>query len=48
MPRLRRYAAEPVDTPYGRHADGFAAEQHRFGPFDPIRAKVRELVAAPK
>jgi thiosulfate dehydrogenase len=39
---------KPVDTPYGPYADGFSAEQHKFGPFDPIRAKVRELVAAPK
>jgi thiosulfate dehydrogenase len=39
---------KPVDTPYGPYADGFPAEQHKFGPFDPIRAKVRELVAAPR
>ena len=37
---------KPVDTPYGPYADGFPPEQHRYGPFDPIRAKVRELAAA--
>jgi thiosulfate dehydrogenase len=39
---------KPVDTPYGPYADGFPAEQHKFGPFDPIRAKLRELAAAKK
>jgi thiosulfate dehydrogenase len=34
-----------VDTPYGPYVDGFSGEQHRFGPFAPIRAKVRELAA---
>jgi thiosulfate dehydrogenase len=37
---------KPVDTPYGPYADGFSLEQHRYGPFGPIRAKVRELAAA--
>jgi thiosulfate dehydrogenase len=36
---------KPVDTPYGPYADDFPPEQHRFGPFDPIRARVRELSA---
>jgi thiosulfate dehydrogenase len=36
---------KPIDTPYGPYADGFSVEQHRFGPFGPIRAKVRELAA---
>jgi thiosulfate dehydrogenase len=36
---------KPVDTPYGPYADGFPSEQHRFGPFSPIRAKVNELAA---
>ena len=36
---------KPVDTPYGPYADGFALEQHKFGPFGPIRVKVRELAA---
>jgi thiosulfate dehydrogenase len=37
---------KPIDSPYGPYADGFPAEQHRLGPFGPIRAKVRELAAA--
>jgi len=36
---------KPIDTPYGPYADGFPPEQHRLGPFGPIRAKVRELAA---
>ena len=39
---------KPVDTPYGPYADGFSLEQHKYGPFDPIRAKVRELLNASK
>jgi thiosulfate dehydrogenase len=34
---------KPIDTAYGPYADGFPAEQHRLGPFGPIRAKVRQL-----
>lgn len=37
---------KPVDTPYGPYADDFSPEQHRFGPFEPIRATVRKLGAA--
>jgi thiosulfate dehydrogenase len=37
---------KPVDTPYGPYADDFPPDQHKYGPFDPIRAKVRELTAA--
>jgi thiosulfate dehydrogenase len=36
---------KPIDTPYGPYADGFSQQQHQFGPFAPIRAKVRELAA---
>ena len=36
---------KPIDAPYGPYADGFPAEQHKFGPFGPIRAKVKELAA---
>jgi thiosulfate dehydrogenase len=39
---------KPVDTPYGPYVDDFSAEQHKYGPFDPIRAKLRELAAAKK
>jgi thiosulfate dehydrogenase len=34
---------KPIDTPYGPYFDGFTLEQHRYGPFGPIRAKVQEL-----
>jgi thiosulfate dehydrogenase len=34
---------KPVDTPYGPYADGFSAEQHKYGPFAPIRAEVARL-----
>lgn len=37
---------KPVDTPYGAYADGFSPDQHKFGPFDPICARVKELAAA--
>jgi thiosulfate dehydrogenase len=36
---------KPIDTGYGPYADGFSADQHKLGPFDPIRAKVKELAA---
>ena len=36
---------KPIDTPYGPYADQFSPEQHKFGPFEPIRAKARELAA---
>lgn len=36
---------KPIDTPYGPYPDNFTLEQHTFGPFGPIRAKVRELAA---
>ena len=36
---------KPIDTPYGPYADGFGPEQHKLGPYGPIRAKVRELAA---
>ena len=29
---------KPVDTAYGPYADAFSANQHKFGPFAPIRA----------
>src|SRR5262249_60981654 len=37
---------KPIDTPYGPHADGFSLEQHKYGPYEPIRTKVRALAAA--
>jgi thiosulfate dehydrogenase len=36
---------KPVDTPYGPYADGFTAEQHKYGPFAPIRAAIAKLKA---
>jgi thiosulfate dehydrogenase len=36
---------KPVDTPYGPYADGLPAEQHKYGPFGPIRARLREMAA---
>jgi thiosulfate dehydrogenase len=38
---------KPIDSPYGPYADNFSQRQHRFGPFGPIRARVREMEAAP-
>ena len=34
---------KPVDTAYGPFADGFGAEQHKYGPYEPIRARRKEL-----
>jgi thiosulfate dehydrogenase len=28
---------KPVDYPFGPYADSFSAQQHKFGPFDPIQ-----------
>jgi thiosulfate dehydrogenase len=39
---------KPVDTPYGPYADGFSAQQHKYGPFGPIRAAIDRLKAARK
>jgi thiosulfate dehydrogenase len=39
---------KPVDTPYGPYVDGFPAEQHKYGPFDPIRARLKDIAAAKK
>ena len=36
---------KPVDTPYGPYADGFSETQHKYGPFGPIRAEDRRLLA---
>ena len=34
---------KPVDAGYGPHVDGFSQEQHRLGPFQPIRDKIKAL-----
>jgi thiosulfate dehydrogenase len=36
---------KPVDTPYGPYADGLSEQQHKYGPFAPIRAAVAKLEA---
>lgn len=41
--RLRK----PVDMPFPPFADGFPAEQHKYGPYDPIRARLKELSGRP-
>ncbi|MDJ1158354.1 c-type cytochrome [Chelatococcus sp. SYSU_G07232] len=37
---------KPVDAPFPPWIDGFGAAQHKYGPFEPIRRKLRELDAA--
>jgi thiosulfate dehydrogenase len=37
---------KPVDAPYGPYADGFSEQQHKYGPFAPIRAALARLRAA--
>ncbi len=34
---------KPVDAPYGPYADGFSQQQHKYGPFAPIRAALARL-----
>jgi thiosulfate dehydrogenase len=36
-------AQKPIDAPYGPYLDGFSAEQHKYGPFAPIRAALARL-----
>lgn len=38
---------KPVDAPYGPYADGFPEQQHRLGPFAPIRAAIAALKPPP-
>jgi thiosulfate dehydrogenase len=35
---------KPVDMPHPPFIDGFSAQQHKYGPFTPIRAKMKELI----
>lgn len=35
---------KPVDYPYGPYADGFSEQQHKYGPFGPIKNKKAGLV----
>jgi thiosulfate dehydrogenase len=34
---------KPVDAPYGPYADHFSKNQHKYGPFGPIRAEIERL-----
>ena len=34
---------KPFDHPFGPYADGFREEQHKFGPFGPIKAKLESM-----
>ncbi|MBX9841627.1 MAG: c-type cytochrome [Xanthobacteraceae bacterium] len=34
---------KPVDAAYGPYADGFSEQQHKYGPFAPIRAEIERL-----
>lgn len=34
---------KPVDAAYGPYADGFSEQQHKYGPFAPIRADIERL-----
>jgi len=34
---------KPVDTPYGPYLDSYSVEQHKYGPFEPIRAALARL-----
>lgn len=36
---------KPVDAPYGPYADNFSEQQHRLGPFAPIRDAAKNLKA---
>ncbi len=38
---------KPIDHPFGPFADGFSAEQHKFGPFKPIK-EAKKLTTASK
>jgi thiosulfate dehydrogenase len=38
-------ARKPVDSPYPPYADDFSVEQHRLGPFAPIRAYYKKKAA---
>ncbi|AWN44336.1 cystathionine gamma-synthase [Methylobacterium durans] len=38
-------ATKPVDTPYGPYLDGYSEQQHKFGPFGPIREALKLLQA---
>lgn len=34
---------KPFDHPFGPYKDGFSEEQHKYGPFNPIKDKIKQL-----
>ena len=38
---------KPADAGYGPYADGLTQEQHRLGPFQPIRDRIKQMQAVP-
>lgn len=36
-------SGKPIDHPFGPYADGFSENQHKYGPFKPIKLKKEEL-----
>ena len=36
-------AGKPFDHPFGPYADGFTEKQHKYGPFEPIKKRLKEL-----
>lgn len=40
--------SKPVDYPFGPYADGFSEEQHKYGPFGPIKAAKDKLAKSSK
>lgn len=34
---------KPIDHPFGPYADGFSEEQHKYGPFKPIKEEIAKL-----
>jgi thiosulfate dehydrogenase len=39
---------KPYDHPFGPYADDFDEEQHKYGPFNPIEEKRKELAGSGK
>ncbi len=37
-------AGKPVDNPFGPYADNFSEQQHKYGPFEPIRKAKEETL----
>jgi thiosulfate dehydrogenase len=38
---------KPIDHPFGPYTDSFSEQQHKYGPFDPIK-KMKDIAAAKK